>query len=62
MIKTSTLPFNENTLKVKTTSLQCELPEFVSAKAHTLQNILNYSKSLQIKKSELVGEIEIVKS
>lgn len=60
MIETSTLHFNENTLKVKTATPKCELPEFASAKKSTLQNILNYSKSLQIKKSEMVGELEIV--
>jgi hypothetical protein len=63
MIKTSTLP-STSSLKQTETSEKEEnkLPEFAEPSALSINNILNYSKSLSIFKSTLVKEIEIVKS
>ncbi len=36
--------------------------EFAEPSNNSIQNILNYSKSLEIKHSELIKEVEIVKS
>ncbi len=61
MIKTSTLP--TSSLKTTETSDQKEeikLPEFATPSALSINNILNYSKSLKIFKSEFVKEIEVV--
>lgn len=38
------------------------LPEFAEPSPNTIKNILNYSKSLEIKRSELINHVEIVKS
>jgi hypothetical protein len=62
MIKTSTLP-STSSLKTTETSEKKEennLPEFAAPSALSINNILNYSKSLKIFKSEFVKEIEIV--
>lgn len=63
MIKTSTLP-TTSSLKQTGTSEKEEnkLPEFAEPSALSINNILNYSKSLSILKSTLVKEIEVVKS
>ena len=60
MIKTSTLP--TSSLQTKQTSYKEEsnLPEFAEPSALCINNILNYSKSLKILKSEFVKEIEVV--
>ena len=62
MIKTSTL-LTTSSLQTKQTSETKEenqLPEFAEPSALSINNILNYSKSLKIFKSEFVKEIEIV--
>lgn len=61
MIKTSTL--TSSSLQTKKTSEPKEeinLPEFAEPSANCINNILNYSKSLNILKSDLVKEIEVV--
>lgn len=61
MIKTSTL--TSSSLQTTTTSETKEesnLPEFAEPSANSINNILNYSKSLKIFKSEFVKDIEVV--
>ncbi len=61
MITTSTpaLDFTGNKLK---SSTEDQTPDFASPSLRTLENILNYSKNLEIKKSKFVQEIEFIKS
>lgn len=61
MIKTSTLtPSSLQTTKTSDTKEEINLPEFAEPSANCINNILNYSKSLKIMKSEFVKEIEVV--
>lgn len=62
MIKTSTLPSSLITDKSTETSKKEEqqLPEFAEPSVNCINNILNYSKSLKVFKSQLVNEIEVV--
>ena len=62
MIKTSTLPTTSSLSKTETSEKKEEinLPEFAEPSALSINNILNYSKSLKIFKSEFVKEIEVV--
>jgi hypothetical protein len=63
MIKTSTL--TSSSLQTTTTSETKEennLPQFAEPSANSINNILNYSKSLKIFKSEFVKDIEVVHS
>ncbi|MBP7810363.1 MAG: hypothetical protein KA163_13795 [Bacteroidia bacterium] len=62
MIKTST-PLPTSSLKTTETSEKKEeinLPQFAEPSASSINNILNYSKSLKIFKSEFVKDIEVV--
>lgn len=61
MIKTSTLPSSlHTTTESETSKEEQKLPEFAEPSANCINNILNYSKSLKILKSELVNQIEVV--
>ncbi|MBL7896241.1 MAG: hypothetical protein JNK50_13175 [Bacteroidia bacterium] len=62
MIKTSTLPSSLHTENKTETSKKGEqqLPEFAEPSANCINNILNYSKSLKVLKSQLINEIEVV--
>ena len=61
MIKTSTLPTSSlQTTPTSETKEEIKLPEFTEPSAFSINNILNYSKSLKIFKSEFVKEIEVV--
>lgn len=63
MIKTSTLISSLQTppaLQIKKEDIQ--LPEFAEPSEASVNNILNYSKSLKVYKSELVNHIEVVNS
>ena len=61
MIKTSTLtPSSLQTQKTSDTKEENQLPEFAEPSAISINNILNYSKSLKIFKSEFVKDIEVV--
>jgi len=64
MIKTSTLTISSCPTETKTEKKQEELqlPEFAEPSALCINSILNYSKSLQVLKSTMVDEIEVVKS
>jgi hypothetical protein len=63
MTKTSTLiPSSvlSTTVKSEPKAEEVQLPEFDEPSASSILNILNYSKSLQILKSDLVKTIELV--
>ena len=64
MIKTSTLPTTSSLKNTETSEKKEEinLPVFAEPSALSINNILNYSKSLKIFKSEFVKEIEVVNS
>ncbi len=61
MISTSTpaLDFTETTTKNTTEN---QLPDFASPSLKTIEVILNYSKNLVIRESNLIQEIEYIKS
>jgi hypothetical protein len=40
----------------------CDVPQVAEPSALTLQNILNYSRSLEIRPSRLVKEFQVMKS
>ena len=61
MIKTSTPSLTERTPETEEAPLKAG-PEFAEPSAHIIQNILNFSKSLEIRRSELVQAIEVVRS
>lgn len=50
---------NEKTLKESLNQLEVSEPE-LSPKKQTINNILNYSKALSVKKSENVDYIEMI--
>ena len=61
MIKTSTLVSTK--LKITKNKQTAEIPfEDLEPSNNLIQNILNYSKSLTVKKSNSVGFIEVVAS
>lgn len=61
MIKTSTLVSAK--LKITKNKQAAEIPfEDLEPSDYLIQNILNYSKSLTVKKSDMVGDIEILAS
>lgn len=61
MIKTSTLVSSK--LKISKNKQMVEIPfEDMEPSDYLVQNILNYSKSLTVKKSDSVGFIEVVAS
>lgn len=61
MIKTSTLVSTK--LKITKNKQTVEIPfEDLEPSDNLIQNILNYSKSLTVKKSNSVGFIEVVAS
>lgn len=61
MIKTSTLVSTK--LKITKNKQTVEMPfEDLEPSDNLIQNILNYSKSLTVKKSNSVGFIEVVAS
>lgn len=62
MIKTSTLPSTSSlkTTETSDTKEEINMPQFAEPSALSINNILNYSKSLKIFKSEFVKEIEVV--
>lgn len=60
MIKTSTLPTSSLQTPKTSDKEESNLPEFAEPSALSINNILNYSKSLKIFKSEFVKEIEVV--
>ena len=61
MIKTSTLV--STSLKTSKNKQHVEIPvDEIEPSNFLIQNILNYSKSLTIKKSETIGFIEVVAS
>lgn len=41
---------------------EAQLPDLEGPSDHVIANILNFSRSLEICKSRLVGEVEIVKT
>jgi hypothetical protein len=61
MITTSTPPLEITEQKLKETTEE-QLPEFALPSENCIQMILNYSKNLDIRKSRLVTEVEILKS
>lgn len=62
MIKTSTLTSSLPTSNKTETSPkeELQLPEFAEPSVNCINNLLNYSKSLKVLKSQLVKEIEII--
>lgn len=61
MIKTSTLTSSSlQNPETSETKEEIQLPEFAAPSANSINNILNYSKSLKIFKSEFVKDIEVV--
>lgn len=61
MDKTSTPSKKVNTSSVDPTA-HLSQEEMFEPRAHVIQNILNYSKSLTVKESKSVGKIDIVQS
>ena len=60
MIKTSTLTSSLPLTTATPTKEENKLPEFAEPTEATVNNILNFSKSLMIFKSEFVKHIEVV--
>lgn len=61
MTKTSTLiSSSETSVKTGLKAGEAQLPEFDEPSASSIRNILNYSRSLKIMKSELIKSIEVV--
>jgi hypothetical protein len=61
MITTSTPALDFTEIKQKN-SPEDQLPDFASPSLKTIEAILNYSKNLVIRESNLVQEIEYMKS
>ena len=61
MNKTSTPSKKIETPSVESSSEYSQEEKF-EPRPHVIQNILNYSKSLQVKESKSVGQIDIVQS
>lgn len=63
MVKTSTLVSPILSLKTTKNKQQAEMPvEDYEPSESVIQNILNFSKSLTVKKSNSVGFIEVIAS
>lgn len=63
MIKTSTLSSSLNDQKTEASKKEEQkLPEIAEPSDSSINNILNYSKSLKILKSQLINSIEVVNS
>ena len=60
MTQTFTSQIHETAIKTK--KAQSELPEFAEPSDNVLDNILNFSKNLEIKKSRFVDFVETIKS
>ncbi|MCE3228742.1 MAG: hypothetical protein K0S32_3293 [Bacteroidetes bacterium] len=60
MITTSTpvLDFTEK----KQSETENQLPQFAEPSAKTIEAILNFSRNLEVKKSDLIENIELIKS
>lgn len=61
MISIFTPNLNEITIKLEK-DLQDQLPDFFDPSKDVMNNILNFSKNLDVKKSRFVDAIEIMKS
>ena len=61
MISIFTPNLNETTIKLEK-DLQDQLPDFFDPSKDVMNNILNFSKNLEVKKSRFVDAIEIMKS
>lgn len=63
MVKTSTLVSSTLSLKITKNKQHAEMPvEDYEPSESVIQNILNFSKSLTVKKSNSVGFIEVIAS
>ena len=64
MIKTSTLniPSTLTPSQSETKQEETQLPEFTEPSATCINSILNFSRSYQVLKSNMVNEIEVVRS
>lgn len=63
MVKTSTLVSSTLSLKTTKNKQHAEMPvENYEPSESVIQNILNFSKSLTVKKSNSVGFIEVIAS
>ena len=61
MTSTFTPNLNETTIKLEK-DYQNQFPDFVDPSKNVINNILNFSKNLDVKKSRFVDAIEIMKS
>lgn len=61
MIKTST-PIFDLTAEQSQTEKAIALADFVEPSEKSIQAILNYSKNLEVRQSQLIPAIEIIKS
>lgn len=61
MIQTST-PDLDFTAKETQTEQKPGLPEIAEPSERTIQNILNYSRNLEVKQSMFIKDVEILKS
>ncbi|MDO8998545.1 MAG: hypothetical protein Q7W45_02190 [Bacteroidota bacterium] len=57
-----TSTFTSNLITTATKLEKDQLPEFAEPSKNVINNILNFSKSLEIKKSRFVDLIEVIKS
>ncbi len=61
MTRTFTSNLNETAIKPAKDHGD-QLPEFAEPSKNVIDNILNFSKNLEIKKSRLVDTVEVIKS
>ncbi|MBL7922057.1 MAG: hypothetical protein JNJ40_17210 [Bacteroidia bacterium] len=61
MTRTFTSNLNETAIKTET-DLGDQLPEFAEPSKNVIDNILNFSKNLDVKRSKFVETIETIKS
>ncbi len=61
MTRTFTSELNETAIKTAKDH-EDQLPEFAEPSKNVIDNILNFSKNLEVKKSKFVDTIEAIKS
>jgi len=61
MTKTFTSKLNETAIKSETDQAD-QFPQFAEPSKNVIDNILNFSKNLEIKKSRFVDTIEVIRS
>lgn len=61
MTKTFTSKLNETAIKSETDRAD-QFPQFAEPSKNVIDNILNFSKNLEIKRSRFVDTIEVIRS